>query len=231
MSDTDGSQPQNDGTVIAVRGEAAVTVDPDVANIAIGMSVAADHTVAAADVGHALERLTKDLGVLGGVARTVSSDREALTWSTTSIGSHPEMDPQTHRPTGRTISAVRLEVRVRDFALLGPFQALVAGHSAVAIDHLGWSVDRTNPAWRSLRTEAVNDAVDRARQYAEALGGRLVRVLEIGDQGMGSRGPRAAVAFAAAGRPMQPPTIDPTPQVLSASVEARFLAAGIDLMS
>jgi hypothetical protein len=87
--------------------------------------------------------------------------------------------------------------------------------------------------YRNARVAAAQAAVTRAAEYADAVGGRLVSLLELADTGMSSTTYRPMMAVSAgsarAGAPRggeeeAPVVIDlePETQVVHASVEARF---------
>lgn len=231
--------------VVSVRGEALATVDPDTAMVRVGFTLTADsRSEASIEAGRLLETVASDLAALGGKVRTADTDDHPLTWATTSVSSQPEFNPDpglgpTGR-TGRTIASAQIEVRVRDFDLLPSLQAVLDGHEGLQMHAVGWYVDPENAAWRLVRGEAIHDAIGRGRDYAHALGGELARIEHLADTGLLGGADRAspprmlAARSAGAGRPAtagspQPPPLDPLPQVLSAVVEARFIATGIRL--
>lgn len=245
MSESRGDQSADNEVVISVRGEAIATVDPDLATVHLGLSVTADSkSEASLEAGRLIDGVVSGLAALGAQARSAQTDKHPMTWATTSVSSHPEFnhDPGIGPPgrTGRTVATVQLEVQVRDFELLPALQAVLDDHRHLETYSVGWHVDPDNPVWRLVRTDAIKDAVIRGRDYANALGGELTGIQHLADTGLlagadRSPGPiRFAARSAGAGRPAasaapQPPPLDPLPQVVSAVVEARFVAAGITL--
>lgn len=100
-----------------------------------------------------------------------------------------------------------------------------------------WLVDHDNPGWGQVRASAVEAAVAKARDYAAALGGALVRTEHVADVGLlGDRGGNfdrgpmyEASAMRASAAPPglddeEGPSLDPVPQELEAGIEARFTA-------
>jgi hypothetical protein len=77
-----------------------------------------------------------------------------------------------------------------------------------------------------VRRAAIADALDRAREYAAAVGARLDRLIEIADEGAGGGGmPLMRQAFgmaASADASAVELDVDPQPQTVSASVLVRF---------
>src|SRR5262249_10622875 len=92
-----------------------------------------------------------------------------------------------------------------------------------------WSLRPDSPVYAEARRAAIADAFTRGREYAEAVGARVVRLLELTDTGMGSGGPPVRpLAFAASARGVASydgapaPALEPQRQQGEASVEARF---------
>ena len=240
MTEVDAFETREDQILLSVRGEAASTVDPDVGTLRLSLSViAGGKAEASIEAGRAVEAALSGLAALGGEPRTAETAKAPLTWSTTSVSSYREMGnigpTGGYGPTGRHVSGAQIEIRVRDYSLLEALQAVLDGHDTLQLLFVNWQVDPTNPAWQDVRSGAIKDAVRRARDYAGALGGRLVRIQHVADLGLlGANQPLSTVRLAAAA-PVQPqggpaaPHLDPAPQLLTAAIEARFIAVGVDL--
>lgn len=192
---------------------------------------------AAAAVAAAQERLTAELSRLGGVALTLETEREALTWSAYSTSTQPETryNPRTqrHEETGRVIATVRFTVAARDLSRLRELSSALAHHEAFQLHYVSWQVDEENPGWSEVRQDAIHAAVRRAHDYARALGASLVAVEQVADTGLLEDRPRsdmvaASAPLALASRSPEPqdeaqaPSLDPVPQEVWAMVEARF---------
>ena len=231
------------GPVVSVRGEARRTVAPDAVHLQ-GAVTESGHSKAEAlrSAAEAVERLTAALRPLGGQALTVDTERAPLTWSMQSTGTHPEGEPNPQSGkwelTGRITSVVSLGLAVRDFSLLDAVAEALAPQQAVAIHNTFWSVDDDNPAWPDVRAAAIHSAIRKGRDYASALGGTLLDVLHVADAGLlGSdngaayrtSGVRMAAATSAGGPESGVPALDPVPQELVATIEARFSLAGVEL--
>ena len=234
--------------VLSVRGEARRTVAPDSVSLPGALTVrAGSKPDALREAAAALESLIADLRSLGGAPFTPDTERHPLTWSAYSAATHEEThDPRTgaDAPTGNVIATVAVIVTVRDFELLGRLGALLARHERLAINHAGWQVDADNPAWPEVRAAAIHSAIRKGRDYAAALGGSLLEVLHIADVGLlggegGDAGPRRmarsryslqAAAASSGGLEPDAPSLDPVPQELIATIEARFTTTGISLV-
>jgi uncharacterized protein YggE len=124
---------------------------------------------------------------------------------------------------------------VTDFAVLGEMLTRIAGLEQTSVHGPMWSLRPDSPAYREARHAAVADALARARDYAQALGARLLRLVELADTGLsGAAGAGQALAFDRSGVG-QPDVawleLDPQRQVVYASVEARFLISDPNITS
>jgi uncharacterized protein YggE len=222
-------------TLISVRGEASRTVGPDQASLFSSVTEVADSkgeatAAAAAGVTELLEELTD----LGGQPLTVQTTRSPVTWSTQSIQTHPEYaDKRTgeHGPTGRHQSTASVVISVRDFALLDAVSAVLTSHDDVDVHTVSWSVDDDNRDWAMVRADAIHAALLKGQDYASALGGSIVRVEHVADAGLlGSESSRPIqratnLSFTVSGdHGSGGVSLDPVPQVLTATIEARLTA-------
>jgi uncharacterized protein len=230
------------GPVLSVRGVAHRTVAPDSAAIYAAVETIAESKAAAlAQAGEAVDLITADLRDLGGRAQDAESGRHPLTWSSRIVATHPEQqhnfDKQRTELTGRIQAHVALHLTVRDFDLLDPVGDRLARHEMFNIHGVNWSVDDDNPAWPLVRAEAIHAAIRQGRDYAAALGCTLAEIEHVADAGLlggdGGSGHSGRVTMAAAARlsgdPGGGPSLDPVPQELSATIEARFRATPVTL--
>jgi uncharacterized protein len=229
------------GLLLSVRGEARRIVPPDCAVVAAAIACLRGSKVEAVRAAAAeLDGLTADLAAQGGVALDASTGQRPLTWSAQSATTHVEhaYDDKTgrHQPTGQVTATVAVVITVRAFGLLDPLGGVLAAHEAVSVHHVDWQVDWDNPAWPDVRAAAIQAAIQKASDYAAALGGSLRTVEHVADAGLlGGDGPgyqftggskMARVAAAAGGEP-DTPSLDPVPQELVAVIDARFIAGGV----
>lgn len=237
MSGTVGSA---NGPLVSVRGEARESVQPDGARMS-GRLVATrrDKQAALAAAAELTTRLTDDLASLGGVPLSVDTLRRPLVWSVHDAGTDDEWDPsgKTGR-TGNVIAAVSVTITLRGFDDLERLTTVLAGHEALSMHVVSWFVDEDNEAWPRVRAAAITAAVVKARDYAAALGSRLIGVEHLADAGLlggedDSRLGRAtalalhdgAAAMGGGGSPQ----LTPVPQELVAVVDGRFRASAVRL--
>jgi uncharacterized protein YggE len=222
-------------TLLSVRGEAQRTVAPDQATIWCSAASTADSPgAAAAAVTDTLTALTGQLAALGGQSLTADTVRSPLTWSAQSLSVQPEYshDKTTgvHGPTGRQHASVSVLLTVRDFALLAGIYPVITGNPGLSVHSVGWTVDADNPGWSQVRADAIHAALRTGQDYATALGGSVIAVQQIADAGLlDAGGPQVrtmTMAASAAGHAEgSAVALDPVPQQLSATIEARFAAS------
>lgn len=227
--------PVGSPAVISVRGESSLTVEPELAKLTVVVAAQAK------DRREAFERLVKRNDEVMQLLRSYGDSVEKL--ESTGVAVHPEVRRGGRDERIRSYSgAVRVEVAIADFAVLGEIVARVADLEAAHLEGPRWQLRRDSPVYRKARTRAVREALNRAQDYAEALGSRITGLIELADSGLmqsqvprpmrasalgaargGAVAPGAAFAGAA---PDAPPTLDLEPvwQEVRASVEARFAA-------
>jgi uncharacterized protein YggE len=124
-------------------------------------------------------------------------------------------------------------VTVVDFGALGEMLPRLAGMELVSIFGPWWQLRRGSQAGAEVRRAAIADALDRAREYASAVGARIDKLVEISDEIAGAGGivPIAARGMAFdAGRESAPALeLDPQRQTVQASVLVRVTITEPDL--
>ncbi len=229
--------------LLSVRGDARQTVAPDYVVLASTIAVSrGSKGEAVGTAASALEHLIADLTSLGGVALEVETGRRPLTWSAQSATTYVERDhnKQTGRVelTGQVTATVAVLITVRAFDMLAALGAVLANHETLNVNQVAWHVDPDNQAWPDVRAAAIQAAVRKGRDYAAALGGSLDHVEHIADVGLLGGGDSERYQLAGNAAPMRArsgggepdaPSLDPVPQQLTATIEARFTATGVSL--
>jgi len=213
--------------VVAVRGEIHREVPPEIATV--NVTVAARDRDREATLGRLAERSAALKVVLESYADAIER-RE-----TSGLVVYPETKGAGERVVGYR-GSVSTQVTVTDFAVLGELMLRLAEGDQTTVDGPWWALRPDSPAYRQARRDAIGDAYSRAREYAEALGARITRLLELADSGL-SRGapvemavPGGARMFAAsAGQAGPTLELEPQLQPVYASVEARFGITDPDL--
>ncbi|MER5939700.1 SIMPL domain-containing protein [Streptomyces sp. NPDC001928] len=214
-----------DAPRIAVRGEARLEVDPEIARI--GVTVASRGK----DRRAALDDLTRrNAGVLD-LVKTYGDAVERLETGAFSIS--PELKDKgrgerVHAYHGR----VHITAVLTDFTALGELTTRLADLDLTRVDGPWWALRPDSPAHREARQQAVREAVQRAREYAEALGSSLAALVELADIGAESAPPpypqapggrmRSMAYGAAEDAAAAPLDLEPQRQHVHAQVNARF---------
>ena len=153
---------------------------------------------------------------------------QVRTWSSRPWNKDGKQLPLVHH------ASVAIEVKFRDFAALSRFVGQhVADTDGFRISHVEWALTskRRTELQRQVRTRAVEDAVIRAQQYADALGLGKIHPVAVADAGMlvASPHPEGGVGAAylrAAGSPAGSAEVELLPEHIevSAAVDARFVS-------
>lgn len=210
---------------IAVRGEAHLEVDPEIARIGITV------TARGKDRRSTLDDLTRRNARVIDLVKSYGQAVERLETGAFSIT--PELDRhgrgervRTHRGT------VHLTAELTDFTALGELTTRLADLELTRVDGPWWALRPGSPAHRQARQQAVREAVQRAREYAEALGTTLAALVEVTDTDAENtrrppwaRGPMRAVSAYGAPVPEEetaPLDLEPERQHVHAQLDARF---------
>lgn len=203
-----------DQPTVVVRGEAAREVPPEVATLSV--TVAARDRDRQAALTRLAERSASIRAVLDGYADAIER-RE-----TGGVDLRPEL-----KRTGERVSAysgsVTTTVVVTDFTVLGDLLLRLGDQEQTSVAGPWWALRPGSRAGAEVRRAAITDALDRAREYAAAVGAELDRLIEIADEGSGGGG-RVFLASGPMARDVASVelNVDPQPQVVSASVLIKF---------
>ncbi|MCX5364388.1 SIMPL domain-containing protein [Streptomyces sp. NBC_00124] len=217
-----------DAPRIAVRGEARLEVDPEIARI--GVSVAARGK----DRRTALDDLTRRNATVLDLIKTYGDAVERLETGAFSIT--PQLK---EKGRGERVHAyhgsVHVTAELTDFTALGELTTRLADLDLTRVDGPWWALRPNSPAHRQARQQAVKEAVQRAREYAEALGTTLAALVELADIGAENAQPLAPAAPGSRMRSMSyaaaedtaaaPLDLEPQRQRVYAQVNARFTMA------
>jgi uncharacterized protein YggE len=217
-----------DAPRIAVRGEAHLEVDPEIARI--GVSIAARGK----DRRTALDDLTRRNATVLDLIKTYGDAVERLETGAFSIT--PQLK---EKGRGERVHAyhghVHVTAELTDFTALGELTTRLADLDLTRVDGPWWALRPDSPAHRTARQQAVKEAVQRAREYADALGTTLAALVELADIGAENTQPFAppapggrmrSMAYAAAEDTTAAPLdLEPQRQSVHAEVNARFTMA------
>ena len=226
---TQDASPQPYGTPevprVAVRGEARLVVDPEIARI--GITVSARGT----DRRSALEDLTRRNTTVLDLIKSYGEPVEKLETGAFSIT--PELTRHGRAERVRAYHGrVHITAELNDFTALGELTTRLADLELTRVDGPWWALRPTSPAHGEARRQAVLEAVQRAREYAQALGAGLAALVELADLGAENAAPVSMAAPAGMMRSMAyggtdesvapPLDLEPQRQTVYAQVNARF---------
>ncbi|MGW6566180.1 SIMPL domain-containing protein [Streptomyces sp. NPDC054975] len=212
--------PTPEAPQVAVRGEARLEVEPEVARIAVTVSArGTDRTATLTDLTRR-NTLTVDL------IKTYGDAVEKLETGAFSITPEPGRHGRGERVRAYH-GRVHLTAELNDFTALGELTTRLADLELTRVEGPWWALRPDSPAYGEARRLAVGEAVQRAREYATALGTTLHALLELSDTGLvpppTPMGGSMRMAFAAESVDT-PPSLDlePQRQTVTAEVMARF---------
>ena len=217
----DSSLPQLAEPQVVVRGEALLLVEPELADVWVTVRVRAR------DRETALERCAATQAQVTAVARAAGDAVEEVETSSASV----HLEVRDRRAPGEPVATVQTRLTVGRLDAVGDLVVELGRLDDVDVSGPGWRLRPDSPAVGQARLDAVRDALQRARQYADAFGAHLTALLEVSDAGSGGGGLRVAGVMAS----MAPfegsrPHLDLTPprQEVHGSVEVRFAMSAPD---
>jgi uncharacterized protein YggE len=214
-----------DPAIVRVAGRAELYLPPDQARVRVSFYGAGK------TANEATEAVTARARALDAAIRAIDPEKTKL--ERTDLSVTPVMKPGgDRRPdkiNGYEASAA-VTIRVKDLALISKAVEAAVNANPDTFSDIEFFIDDTVTARRKARKAAIEDAVDKARIYAEGAGFRLGRLLLIEEGGSsiiaqsGNRALREA-DFARAPAPasgVTPPPIAPEAQLYTAEVTVVF---------
>lgn len=162
-----------DTTTVTVWGAAHREVPPEQAVFSVVVS-AADK-----DQSTVLHRLSQRSAVVGTVLERHGPAVERR--ETAGVQVHPEFKRGGERVTSYA-GSVATTVTVTDFGALGALMAELAAQEFTSVSGPWWQLRPDSRAGAGVRRAAVADALERARDYAAAVGATVARIVEISEQ-------------------------------------------------
>ena len=213
-----------DTPTVAVRGTVSRQVEPELAQLSI--TVAARDKDRQATLARLAQRVEALKVVLDRYADQIDS-RE-----TSGLYVHPEVKGSREKVTAYA-GSVTTTVTFKDFSQLGDAVLTLADQDQVTVTGPYWSLRPDSPAFKEARRAAIDDALDRAHEYAQALGARVLSMVDLADAGTsGEPAPIQPLGFAMrSATAMDQPQLDlePQRQTVYAAVDARFRISAPDV--
>lgn len=211
-------ESENATPTVTVRGYATIRAEPDEALLEVTLSALEDSPgPAMSDVSARSSGLVVLLDELG----VAKADR-----STTGVTVHEEFDyvKGEHRSRGYEASS-GVTVRVTDPEILGRLIAQATEKLAAKLDGPHWQIKADNPVWLEAARQAAADGRRKAEAYAEGVGaklGRLIQLVEPGSESVRPMRISRAAAFAAASPPGDSMPIESGEHDVAASINVTF---------
>ncbi|WP_189130055.1 SIMPL domain-containing protein [Wenjunlia tyrosinilytica] len=209
---------------VTVVGEALLEVQPELATI--GITVRARGK----DRRGVLDELTRRNAAVLDLLKSHSEALDKLDTGAFTIS--PRLDDKRGEKIRGYQGAVRIRATLTDFTALGELATRLADLDLTEVDGPWWSLRHDSPVHREARQKAVGEAVQRAREYAGALGAELTALVELCDTAADREPPRpyrmaaaaAARSFDTAAEDLPPAGLDLEPelQCVRAQVTALF---------
>jgi uncharacterized protein len=207
--------------LISVKGEATLEVEPEIAVVSV--------TVMARDKDRhtAMKRLAARNDQVLALIKTFGEAVEKVESRPASI--RPEFkDVKAREHIAGYVAQAGVTLTVRDFTVLSELVPRLAEEELITLAGPWWQLRPDSPAARQARLAAAQDAMARAKEYAEAFGGRITGLVEAADPGLlqsAVQQPRGL--FRAGAAAMGAPdsveiTFEPVRQTVRAEVDARF---------
>lgn len=222
----------SDAPVISVRGEAVLEADPEIAHLSV--YVQAEDDDRRATLERLAERNRRCLELVRSYGEAVERlETGALT--ITPVLRRRRREGEIRRYQG----TVWIKITIGDLSVLGELVTRLGDLERTRVDGPEWALRPDSPVRAEAARQAVRQAVQRAHDYAEALGCRLTGMVELSDEGLGHGRPEpfepVPVAYAAAveSADAEPEAIslEPAVQIVRAAVEARFTATQPQLIT
>jgi uncharacterized protein YggE len=205
-----------DEPIVAVRGEVRRDVPPEIAQFSVEV-MARD-----ADRQTALSRLTDRAEGLRALLAEYADAVERR--ETSGMYLHPDVKKSRSERVTAYQGSLTTTVTVTDFDVLGELMLRLGNQEQTRVYGPWWSVRPDSPAHREARRAAITDAIARARDYAEAVGARLVRLVEISDIAAETHLVARAMGFSGRGGGDEALALElePQPQTVRAQVALKF---------
>ncbi|MFF8468469.1 SIMPL domain-containing protein [Streptomyces griseus] len=210
---------------VTVRGEAHLEVDPEIARITITL------TARNTDRRTTLDDLTRRNTTTLDLIKTHGDAIEELETGTLAI--RPELTRHGRAERIRAYhGTIQLTATLNDFTTLGELVTRLADNDLTRVDGPWWALRPTSPHHAAARRQAVQEALQRAREYAQALDTRIDALLELSDTGSVGGNTFATTTYGGAGilrsaraetaAEAAPVDLEPVRQNVDAQVEAAF---------
>lgn len=166
------------GTLLVLRGTGTVETQPDFATLSIGVQSELPKAVDAMNqTNKSMAETVAAIKAAGIPAKDIITNRLTL---------NPAYDfPPNNRRTFRGYNAANtVRVKVRDLSKLSDAIDAAVSAGGNTINGVSFGVDKPNAQLKEARTKAVQEATEKAGQYAAAMGLKVKRVVSASEPGV-----------------------------------------------
>jgi uncharacterized protein YggE len=205
--------------IVSVRGEANIEVEPEIAVVSISV------VARGPDYRQTLALLSRRSQAVHDIVAGFASG--IAKFETAGLHVYPELTDSKSERVRRYAGQTTTSVTVEDFAVLSDLILQIRTVELAQINGPWWQLRPSSEAYRAARLAAAKDAVQRAKEYAEAFGVQITGLVEVADLGMSGANSVMAKAvglsFAGGGREdAMALDLQPARQQVTGQVEARF---------
>jgi uncharacterized protein len=217
--------------LVSVRGEAFLSCEPEVAKVSVSVNARAkDRPQALALLARRRDEVTSLLAQSGtAIERTEDGSAHV----------RPDFkDGKGKEQVIGYVASIQSYLTINDFAVLSDIVTSLVRLDMTTVDGPTWQLRPASPQYRKARVLAAQDALTRAREYAEAFGTTVVELIELADRGLLSEqsqgravASRMSMSALSSWDEDDGPSFDfqPVTQDVRGVVEARFSIAAPDL--
>lgn len=166
------SRQPNRVTKVTVAGEALTKVEPDVAVLTIAVVTQSPQAISAQQ-----ENARKTDAVTAAIKNIAGSTAEIKTSDYTLQPQYDYRDNRLPKIVGYD-ARNSVTVTMSDLKSVGAVIDAASGAGANSIDNVSFILRQTSPARGQALSDATRQAMNKAQSIAQALGGRVVRVVE-----------------------------------------------------
>jgi uncharacterized protein YggE len=166
-------------TRVVVNGDALVQARPDTATISVAVTTQAQTALAAQqENARRSEAMVRALKAAAGAGAEVETSNYSL---------QPQYTYRENQPPLIKGYEARntVSVTVGDLTKVGPVIDAATAAGANTIDHLSFTLRRDEPARDQALAAATREALRKAQVMAQALGGRVGRIIEVQEASVG----------------------------------------------
>ncbi|HHW4681528.1 MAG TPA: SIMPL domain-containing protein [Xylella taiwanensis] len=207
----------SDGTLLSISTEGESKRTPDIATLSASVLTQASSSSTA--MGQNAERMSR---VMAGIKTAGISDKDVQTSSVSLYPQYVYQEKLGQKLTGYQASNT-INIKVRDLAKLGKVIDVLTANGVSQLNGPNFEIDQIESAYDEARFSALQKAQVQAKSYADRLGLKVRRVIDLSEnRGGGTRPVRMMVARAMNAKADIDTPISPGENSVSVSLNMTF---------